>query len=94
MSTTGADLPNLDPEEVPNPNGRDESELFFADLRPLTDQEVAAQPDSLQAQYAGVQSRADFRSRLDAARLAKEIQHCRHEKTRRKPASERVSILK
>ena len=67
---------------------------FFADLRQLSEQEVAEQLDSLQAQFAAVHSRTDYRSRLDAAHLSKEIQHVRHEKTRRKPASERVTILR
>ena len=30
---------------------------------------------------------------MDASRLQREIQHYRHDKTRRKPASERVTIL-
>ena len=90
MSIVGAEhIPNDDPEAPINP----EPDLFLADLTHLSDDEGGAQLDSLQAQFSAVHSRSDSRSKLDSARLSKEIQHFRHEKTRRKPPNERVAIL-
>ena len=93
MSQDAQEIPpigNEDPEPEINP----EPELFFADLRPLSNEEVSAQLESLQAQYSAVQARSDLRAKMDSARLQGEITHYRHETTRRKPASERVQILK